>query len=239
VIDDDFAPDRRQLGALGILLVAHQNAPLMPAMREGELYRRMAGNDIGSDREPWLNELAERGLIRLADTGFRAGDRIGQSTVDVCLTPAGIFYYVSRAQDVAMQAQTPLDDFPAEIVDAPWVIQSYFSPSDVVAPSADGFVRFDHNEAAFDDALTKLNAVFEALKSDNEIGSESPDVRDEKLDELRLIRSMLEKREGWRFQLLSTAFVALCFISSEFATRPVGYLAEQAWIAIQVMLGMK
>lgn len=240
MIDDDFLPDRRQLGALGILLVAQQNTPLMPGIREGELYGRMAGGYAGSKRESWLDELSRHRLVRLTNTGFRSGDRVGESTVDVCLTPAGIFYYVSRANEIGMQARTPTDDFPDEIVDAPWVIQSYFSPNESDgAPSADGFVRFDHNQVAFEDALEKLDAVFEALKGDNELGAEMPIVRDEKLNELQAIRALLEKREGWRSHFLSSAFMTLCFISSQFASKPIGFLAEQAWQAIQVMLGMK
>jgi hypothetical protein len=240
VIDEDFQPDRRQLGALGILLVAHQNAPLKPALREDDLYERMAGRYIGSAREPWIEELVRHRLITLVDTGFRTGDRIGGSTTDVCLTPAGIFYYISRAAEVGMQARTPTDDFPDEIVDAPWVIQSYFSPSDGEwAPGSDSFVRFDDNEENFADALAQLDDVYEALKSDNEIGANNPLARDRVLEELSSIRTLLEKREGWVSQVRAVSFLTFCYITSQFADRPVGYLAEQAWDAIQIVLGMR
>jgi hypothetical protein len=242
MIDDDFLPDRLQYRALGHLLAYANNYPLLPAMREIDLLTKVYGRYVDPDRREWLTELAQHDLIRIVPDSFRVGDPLGINPFDIYLTPAAIYYSISRASLFMENAGTPTDDFPDDIVDTPWALQSYFGPSsdDVqhLAPAADRLVRFDHNEKAFDEALSALDAVSQALASDNEIGSKSPDQRDEKLAELRLIRQLLEKREGWQSKLMVAGWGVLAYLMSHFADRPVAQLAEQAWHALQSMLGL-
>ncbi|MDR7154514.1 hypothetical protein J2W40_001326 [Sphingobium xenophagum] len=240
MIDDDFSPDRIQLRALGHLLISAQNSPLFPSVRESALYSRVYGRDVSVERRAWLVELRDHGLVVMQSDDFRAGDLVGEMPVNICLTPAGTHYIVSRAPYFAENARTPTDDFPDEIVDAPWAIQSYFSPRAAeMAPAADRFIRFDHNKAAFDAALKSLDDVYQALKSDNEIGSSQPDIRDEKLEQLKLIRLSLERGEGWQTKLISAGWGVLGYLATSFADRPVGHLAEVAWQALQVAIGIR
>jgi hypothetical protein len=241
VIGEDFSPDRLQLRALGHLLLNAQNFPFMPQLREAVLYERVYEQYAGGERRPWLDELAIYGLIKLAPDSLRADDQVAIPPIDVVLTPAGTYYSISHAALFGMNARTPTDDFPQEIVDTPWAIQTHYSPppdDDLMAPTADAFVKFDHNEEAFQKTLSAIDAVSDALQADNEIGAAQPGVRDEKLAELRAIRALLEKREGWRSKIISAAWITLGYILSQFADRPVGYVAQQAWWAIQTVLGI-
>ena len=241
MIGEDFSPDRLQLRALGHLLLNAQNFPFAPSLREVVLYERVYEQYVGAERQPWLDELAEYGLIRIAEDSFRVDDEIGSVPIGVVLTPAGTYYSVSHAALFGMNARTPTDDFPDEIVDTPWTIQAYYSPGaddDIMAPTADAFVRFDHNAEAFQKALDALDAVSEALAADNEIGAHQLKARDEKLSELKAIRALLEKREGWRSKIIAACWVTLGYLLSQFAERPVGYLAQEAWWAIQAVLGI-
>lgn len=239
MIDDDFYPHRLQYRALGHLLVRSQIAPHAPSMREQALYDQVYERFAGSERRSWLDELAEHGLVQILPDAFRASDAIGQPPFDVCLTPAGVYYAVSRAHLFGSNARTPTDDFPDSIVDAPWAIQAYYSPpDDDRAPSADSFVRFDHNEEAYRKALDSIDEVHDALMADNEIGATDPEGRDRGLEELRAIRRILEQREGWRTKVIAVGWGALGYIMTEFADRPVGLLAEQAWHAVQALVGI-
>lgn len=238
MIDDDFSPDRIQYRALGHLLVRANNYPLSPALREVDLLAKVYGRYIGSRREEWLSELAKHSLVKIVPDNFHVGDMVGISPVNVCITPAGIYYAISRASLFAENSRTPTDDFPDEIVDAPWALQSYFSPPEGgMAPASDRFVRFDDNREAYDAALAALDAVSQALLSDNEIGDKLPSVRDEKLSELRLIRQLLEKREGWQSKLMMAGWGVLGYLTSHFSDKPVAYLADQAWNALKALFG--
>jgi len=135
-------------------------------------------------------------------------------------------------------ARTPTDDFPDEIVDAPWVLQSYFSASLDLAPSADAFVRFDDNKPAYHAALQSLEAVSESLSKDNEIGARYPSERDQALQSINAIRLLLEAKEGWRSKLIHAAWITFCFILAKFADHPVAYLADTAWHALQSVVGI-
>jgi hypothetical protein len=240
VIDDDFSPDRLQYRALGHLLVHANNYPLSPALREVELLTQVYGRYVGSDRPEWLGQLSELGLICITSDAFRAGDRLGTSPSDVCLTPAGIYYSISRASSFAENAHTPTDDFPDEIVDTPWALRSYFAQSDDrTSPASDRIVRFDDNQEAYNGAVDALDAVSKALATDNEIGSRSPTERDEKLAELRAIRQLLEKKEGRPSKLIAAGWGVLGYLMSHFADRPIAYLAEQAWRALQSVVGLR
>jgi hypothetical protein len=97
MIDDDFAPDRLQYRALGHLLVHANNFPLLPWLRETDLLTKVYGKYVGSDRQEWLTELAEYGLIRIVSDELQVGDLLETNPVNVCLTAAGIYYTVSRA----------------------------------------------------------------------------------------------------------------------------------------------
>ncbi len=238
MIDDDFSPDRLQYRALGHLLVQANNYPLSPALREVELLTRVYGRPVEFEREAWLTELAEYGLVRIVPDTFRAGDHIGTLPINVCLTPAGVYYAISRAPLFAENARTPTDDFPDDIVDAPWALLSYFAPStENVAPGADRFVRFDDNREAYDAALSALDAVTQGLASDNEIGSKWPAERDEKLAELCAIRQLLEKKEGWSSKLMAAGWAVLGYLMGHFADHPIACLAEKAWHALRIVAG--
>lgn len=240
MIDDDFSPNRLQYRALGHLLVRANNDPQSPALREVELLTKVYGRNIDSRREEWLTELVEHGLVRIVPDAARTGDRLGTDFVNVCITPAGVYYVISRASLIAGNARTPLDEYPDDIVDTPWALQSYFSSSDEdMAPASDRFIRFDDNQEAYDAALGALDEVSHALASDNEIGSTSPEERDEKLAELRAIRQLLEKREGWQSKLVAASWGVLGYLMSHFADHPIAYLADRAWNALKVMLGLQ
>lgn len=240
MIDDDFHPNRLQLRALGHLLVASQNSPQSPALRESVLYERVYERFVGSERQPWLDELAEHGLVRNVLDESRVGDRIDELPIDICLTPAGIYYAVSRAPLFGESARTPTDDFPDAIVDAPWAIHAYYSSYEgETAPAADSYVRFDHNQEAYLSALDALDAVTSGLKADNEIGANNPEDRDHALAELRTIRRLLEEKEGWTTKLIAAGWGALGYVMTQFADRPVAYLADQAWHALQAVIGLR
>jgi len=240
MIDDDFLPDRLQFRALGHLLVKAQNTPWAPTLRESALYEMVYERFVGSARRPWLNELSEHGLVKITSDQFRVGDQVGESSNNVCLTAAGTYYAVSRARLFGDSARTPTDDFPDMIVDAPWAIHSYYSPNeDARAPTGDSFIRFDHNQAAYLSAIDSIDAVAYALTSDNEIGASDPEGRDHALEELRAIRHLLEKREGWATKLISVGWGALGYVMSRFADKPIALLADKAWHALQSILGLR
>jgi hypothetical protein len=186
-----------------------------------------------------VRTLAEHGLIRIVPDVSRAGDRLGSNPLNVCLTAAGVYYSISRAANFAENARTVTDDFPDEIVDAPWALESYFAPSgsDYV-PAADRFVRFDDNQEAYNSALEAVDIVSRALAADNEIGSQWPLERDQKLAELKAIRLLLEKREGWRSKLIAAGWAALGFLMSHFADRPIADLADRAWHMLKDLVGI-
>jgi hypothetical protein len=237
LIDDEFQPDRIQLRALGHLLLNAQKFPVTPFLRERELYERVYERPIEQGRQNWLNELADYRLVRLVPA---AGVRSDEMPIDVCLTPAGSYYSVARAHVFGMNARTPTDDFPNEIVDSPWTIHAYYSPDEAgLAPTADRFVRFDDNAEVYDQAIQAIDRVADALASDNEIGAAVPAARDEMLEELKAIRNILENREGWITKLIALGGATLIYLSTQFADRPVGYLADQAWLAIQALIGLR
>jgi hypothetical protein len=239
MIDEDWQPDRTQLRALGHLLLAAQNHPLLPTVRESDLYRLVCEGEFGSaDRPAWFDELIEFGLIKAVGDSMRVGDRIGDLTADVCLTVAGSFYVVSRADLFAENAKSLTDDFPQEIVDAPWAIQQYYASSEPRhLTTQDEIIEFRERDTERRAAISAIDAVIDALASDNSIGADEPLVRDEKLEELRAIKELLEQDRGWRSKIVLVAWGALGFLATQFAERPVSALAETAWHAIQNLVG--
>lgn len=241
MIDDDFSPDRTQMLALGLLLLRAQNFPTMPFLRERDLYENMAsGQGFGGLREYWLTDLERHGLIFIEEDYFVAGDELDSDPHNVGLTPAGTYYLVARAPLIAQNYKGLTADLPIEVVDAPWAVQAYYSPNpDEAAPTADAFVRFDHNQDAFKVALESLDGVAEALRADNKFGAENPAVRDRKLEEISAIRQLLEKREGWTSKLIAMGWGALGYLITQLADRPAGYAAERAWQALQSLVGLQ
>jgi hypothetical protein len=108
-----------------------------------------------------------------------------------------------------------------------------------MAPTADSYVRFDHNQEKYEAAVQAIDAVADALAADNEIGALHSMVRDEKLAELRAIRQLLEKKEGWSAKLIAAGWGVLGYLITQFAERPVSYLAVQAWHALQGVIGIQ
>jgi hypothetical protein len=158
----------------------------------------------------------------------------------VCLTPAGIYYTVSRAPLFGENFRGITRDLPWVLVDAPWPLQAYYSPlPENVAPASDRLIRFDDNEANFDAALEAIDEVAELVRAHNEFGSREPETRDQKLEELKAIRGLLEQREGWTTKLLAVGWTALGYLISKFADEPLGYAAAQAWHALQTVIGLR
>jgi hypothetical protein len=242
LIDDDFQPDRLQLRALGHLLIAAQNHPAMPGMREGRLYEKVFMGRGDRSRADWLEDLVSVGLVKIVENGMMAGDAVGWPHSSVFITPAGAYYSISRSFSFAENAKSLTDDFPDEIVDMPFVLQSYYSVgsefSDEFAPAADRLVNFDDNKPQLFEAISAVDAVITALAADNEIGAKYPDLRDEKLNELKAIREILDQETGWRSKVMVMAYSALGYLIAQFADRPVGALADEAWRAMQTLMGM-
>lgn len=237
MIDDDFFPTRVQMRAIGMLLdVAHKN-PETPAITERDLYSRVFEREMDIERQGWLVELRQLGLVAVRDFFSLINGDLKKQEPRVSITPAGSFYAVSRATMFMENARTPTDDFPIEVVETPFAIQSYYASVDQdLAPSADRLVSFDHNSATFQDAVQAIDAVAVALR-DNEFGSLLPNLRDEKLEELRSIRELLEKPEVQSSKLQMMAWGVFGFLASEFASKPVGIAAEYAWQAILKLIG--
>ena len=240
MIDEDFQPTRIQLKALGILLLQAQVDPVNPVVTEPELYEQLKGQGFGGQREHWLKELLQFGLVHSETDFSRPGYEFDEHFQMLCLTPAGVFYTVARAQVFAENWRGLLEDLPNEVVDAPWPLQAYYSPDpDAVVPASDGFVRFDHNAQAYQDALAAIDGVAEAVRSDNTFGAREPEARDRKLEELQAIRNLLEAKEGWQTRLLAVGWTALGYLISKFSDGPIGYAAEHAWTALQAVLGLE
>lgn len=239
MIDDDFLPDRIQYRALGHLLVASQNQPWSPSVPEQILYQRVYERAVGAERLGWMDELIAHGLVAVVQNSIGSGSDSVTNGAALCLSSAGIYYAVSRAGRFSENAHTPTDDFPDAIVDTPWALHAYYSSGDdLLAPTADTYVRFDHNVEAFEAAARTLEDVQLALAADNEIGANNPQERDRALRELRAIRELLEKREGWKSKLITAGWGALGYIMTQFSDRPVSHLAEKAWDALQSILGL-
>ena len=239
MIDDELQPHRTQLKALGLLLVQAQNNPSSPGLLEPDLYDLMPGQGFGGRREEWLEELIGYGLIHSETYYSQPGCEYDEAFQLLCLTPAGIYYTVSRAQIFAENSRGLTDDLPQEIVDAPWPLQAYYAPDpETVVPAADRFVRFDDNQEAYATALSALDNVTEAVRRDNEFATREPEVRDRKLAELQAIRSLLEKKEGWSTKLLAIGWAALGYLATKFVDGPIGEAASHAWIALQRILGL-
>ena len=240
MIDHEFQPDRNQLKALGFLLLQAQTRPASPSVLESVLYDLMKGQGFGGERERWLEELEEYGLVNIEEDFSRPGYEWDDQPQMICLTPAGVYYSVSRAPLFAENWKGLTEDLPREVVDAPWPIQAYYSPlPENLAPAGDRFVRFDDNQTAYESALAAVDAVAEAIRSDNQIGGESPEFRDHKLEELKAIKTLLEKREGWSTKLIAVGWAALGYLIAKFADQPIGYAAEQAWLALQAVIGLR
>lgn len=240
MIDHDFQPDRNQLKALGFLLIQAQTQPASPSVRESVLYDLMKGQGFGGERESWMEELEEHGLVNIEEDFSRPGYEWDDRPHMVCLTPAGVYYTVSRAPLFGENWKGLTEDLPTEVVDAPWPIQAYYSPlPENVAPAADRIVRFDDNIEAYEAAIAAVEAVSEAIRTDNRLGGETPEFRDQKLEELTAIRKLLEKREGWATKLLAVGWTALGYLIAKFTDQPIGYLAEQAWLTLQTVIGLR
>lgn len=240
MIDHEFQPDRNQLKALGYLLIQAQATPAAPSIREAVLYDLMKGQAFGGSRERWLEELEVHGLVSIEEDLSRPGYEWDDQPQMICLTPAGTYYTVSRAPLFAENWRGITEDLPREVVDAPWPIQAYYSPlPEKLAPAADRYVRFDDNMEAYESALSAIDAVSEAIRVDNKLGGESPEFRDQKLEELKATRNLLEKREGWSTKLIVLGWTALGYLIAKFADQPVGYAAEHAWLALQAVIGLR
>ena len=239
MIDNDFHPHRTQLKALGLLLVQAQNHPCAPSILEPDLYDAMRGQGFGGAREPWLAELLEFGLVHSETAYSRPGFEYDESFQSLCLTPAGTYYTVARAQLFAENWKGLTEDLPQEVVDAPWPLQAYYTPDpEVVIPAADRFVRFDDNQEAYSEALTALVELTEIVRKDNEFATREPEIRDQKLAELQAIRSLLERKEGWSSKLLAVGWAALGYLTTKFTDGPIGEAASHAWTALQRILGL-
>jgi len=240
MIDHDFQPDRNHLKALGFLLLQAQTQPASPSIPESILYDLMKGQGFGGIREIWLEELREHGLVNIEEDVSRPGFEWDDRPQKVCLTPAGVYYAVSRAPLFGENWKGMTEDLPMEVVDAPWPFQAYYSPlPENAAPAADRFVRFDDNLEAYESTLSAIDAVSEAIRVDNELGGETPEFRDQKLEELTAVRKLLEEREGWSTKLLAVGWTAFGYLMAKFADQPIGYLAEQAWLALQTVIGLR
>lgn len=237
MIDDDFLPDRIQMRAIGHLLdVAHKH-PETPAVTEADLYNRVFMRRVDLERQDWLEELRVHGLVALRVFSSLIDGRLVEQEPRVSITPAGAYYAISRSFMFMENARTPTDDFPDEIVETPFAIQAYYAAVDAPsAPAADRLVPLDHNSAAYIEVITALDSVASALL-DNELGATIPELRDEKLEELRSIRRLLEGSEVSASKLQMVAWGALGFLASEFASRPVGFAAEHAWQAVLTLIG--
>lgn len=237
MIDADFYPDRLQLRAIGTLLdIAHKH-PETPAITEKDLYNRVFERDVEIERPDWMNELQGFGLLVIRRYSSFVGGRLIEQEPRVSITPAGVFYAVSRIGLFVKNARTPTDDFPEEIIETPSAIFNYFSVSrEDYVPAADRIVAFDHNSDPFKDAIAAIEGVELALR-ENELGAAHPEIRDEKLEELRAIRELLAQPEASSGKLQAMAWGVFGFLAAEFATRPIGYAADHAWNMVLNLLG--
>lgn len=237
MIDDEFHPDRLQLRAIGTLLdIAHKH-PETPAITEKDFYNRVFDRVVEIERPDWLNELQKLGLLAIRQFSTFIGGRLIEQEARVSITPAGVFYAVSRIGLFVESARTPTDDFPDEIVETPSAIFNYFSVSrEDYAPAADRIVAFDHNSGPYQDAIAAIEGVELALR-ENELGATHPEIRDEKLEELRAIRDLLAQPEASAGKLQAMAWGVFGFLAAEFAKRPIGYAADHAWNMILNLLG--
>lgn len=241
MIDEDFEPSRLHLLALAYLLANRQINAFGRYLKVSDICKTC---EVDTIRFPeigdssWLHELERHGLISLYRGSGLEHDEHYREDPEVALTPAGIYYSVSRASLISENIHGLYRDLPEGIDDAAFAVLNYYSPSYDFAPASDRLVRFNHNSTEHKKAVEAVERVIVALAADNEIGSRVPEVRDEKLAELKEIRRILEKQSAPMGRTAMLAWGALGYLVAEFADRPVGYLADLAWQAIKVVLGI-
>ena len=242
MIDREFQPTRQHLAALAVLLVYAQRNSDTPGCWDSELLKAMGigGPEPQPDliSTPWLNDLIEQGLVFEIDYSSpgweneRNGSRL-------YLTAAGSYYTISRAQLFAENWHGITRDFPDEWVDSLVVLQTHFAPDSVdLAPASDRFIRFDDNEAAFEEAIASLVRLQDTVRGDNRLDEIRPDVREDTLAEIRQIRELLEAGEGWAGKVGSVAWGVLGYLMVKFADEPIGFAAHEAWVAIKTVIGL-
>ncbi|HQS98447.1 MAG: hypothetical protein B7X90_18110 [Novosphingobium sp. 17-62-19] len=242
MIEDEFQPDRLTLALLGELLVQSESFPFQPFMRLDELY--LALNAIGDqfDRlilDDVVEELSDLGLVRTVSDMPRANDRLGHRAIDVALTPAGIFYCISRSAMFTDQIYGPTWDLSDRYSDLTFAIAQRFGvASDEAVPASDRIVLASDNQPDFDQLNNKLDAIISAVSADNEVAASNLFGRDEGLRKLKELKSALLSPEVRVSAVMYLGYKALFWVVEAFADKPVGALAEQAWLSLKSLLGV-
>lgn len=217
-------------------------SPHFPISSERQLYGAL-GFNVELARPDWFSELFQQGLVAFLNKNHEQalqdsyGEDEGARSDGICLTPAGIYYCASRPHLFVEQIHGLTADLNEDHVDGIVHLHSHFSPSDFSVPAAFGSVSIDHNSKAFRDTVEAIGATYDALASDNEIGANFAE-RDRYLEELQGIRTALENGNVSPSWLAVTGWTVLGFLASQFAEKPVGFLAENAWQLLKNLIGL-